>query len=52
MKYVVVERQPTGYWLDPEPYLAVLPEIAPELPPGRRRSRRHRPTTTFSTRSA
>lgn len=36
MKYVVVERQPTGYWLDPEPYLAVLPEIAPQLPPGAR----------------
>jgi len=36
VKYVVIDLQPTGYWLDPEPYLGVLPELAAKLPPGAR----------------
>lgn len=36
MKYVVVDREPTGYWLDPRPYLELLPRIVQDLPPGAR----------------
>lgn len=38
MKHVVVRREsrPGGYWLDPRPYLELLPEIIDALPPGAR----------------
>lgn len=32
----MVRSEPTGYWLDPRPYLAVLPSIGDDLPPGAR----------------
>ncbi|MCA0331950.1 MAG: hypothetical protein LCI03_18925 [Actinobacteria bacterium] len=36
MRYVVVRWESNGYWLDPRPYLATLPDIGAQLPPGAR----------------
>jgi hypothetical protein len=36
VEYVVIERASEGNRLDPEPYLARLPDFADELPPGAR----------------
>lgn len=38
MEHVVVrwDPQPGGYWLDPRPYLDVLPQVAGALPPAAR----------------
>ena len=38
MEHVIVRRDPDqgGYWVDPRPHLAVLPDIAEQLPPGAR----------------
>jgi hypothetical protein len=34
MEHVIVRREPHGYWLDPLPYLEILPNFSDRLPPG------------------
>jgi hypothetical protein len=34
MEHVVVRLEDDGYWLDPSAYLAILPSLARDLPPG------------------
>lgn len=34
MEHVVVRPEAHGYWLDPSAYLAILPKLARDLPPG------------------
>lgn len=36
MEHVIVRREPTGYWLDPGPYLEALNTLGPLLPAGAR----------------
>ncbi len=36
MRYVVIRSEPTGNWLDPRPYLAIMHSIGEDLPPGAR----------------
>lgn len=36
MKHVVVKGTDSGYYLDPQPYLSELENLAPHLPPGAR----------------
>jgi hypothetical protein len=50
MKHVVVEWHGDGYWLDPRPYLSVLPSSARTCHRGREPSLRT-PTTMTSLRT-
>jgi hypothetical protein len=36
MQHVIVRRETTGYWLDPQPYLGLLAGLTADLPPGAR----------------